>query len=520
MVQTERRLSTGNRHEPRNMSWVETTPELGTYGISAWIFLRVLGLIYLVAFVSLALQIRGLSGKNGIVPASEVMDPARESRVRGFWRLPTLCWIGTSDRFLLFLTWGGAILAVMLAFGFAPLPDLILLWLFYLSLFPVCRPFLSYQWDVLLLETGFLAIFLGPTEILPCFPPHHEPPRIVIWLFWLLLFRLMFSSGIVKLRSRDPTWRNRTALCYHYQTQPLPTPLAWYLHQFPQGFHKLSASLVFAIELGCPILMFAPAPLRYIAAGLFIALMILIEATGNYCFFNLLGIALSLLLFEDRVWTSIFQVVGYHAALSFHSAASPFAFRLLAVIVAPAILLLSVEALIRLFHYEILWPKQLGRLVQFLTRFYLVNGYGLFALMTTERPEISVEGSDDGVNWVAYEFKWKPGNPKRAPPFVAPHQPRLDWQMWFAALGRYENNPWFIRFLIRLLEGSPAVLGLLRQNPFPEHPPRYVRGVMYDYRFSTPAERKPRNVWWRRERREIYCPPLELADVVAGRGQI
>ena len=499
-------------------NWVATGGDLdaSTYGLSAWIFLRVLGLIYLIAFASVALQIKGLSGKDGIAPASDLMEWADERRSRGFWRLPTLCWLETSDRFLLFLSWGGAVLAMMLLIDFAPLADLILLWLFYLSLFPVCRPFLSYQWDVLLLETGFLAIFLGPTEVLPCFPPRHEPPHVTVWLFWWLLFRLMFSSGIVKLRSRDRTWRNRTALCYHYQTQPLPTPLAWYLHQLPPKFHRLSALLVFAVELGGPIFILAPPPLKCIAAGLFISLMIVIEATGNYCFFNLLGIALSLLLLDDRAVASILQKAGYHLLLPIHSAASPAGFRALAILVAVAVLLLSAEPVLHWFRYEIIWPKPLAVLIQFLTRFHLVNGYGLFAVMTTERPEIIIEGSNDGVNWEAYEFKWKPGNPKQAPRFVAPHQPRLDWQMWFAALGSYENNPWFMRFLNQLLEGSPAVLGLLKRNPFPEHPPNFVRGVMYDYRFATPAERKVTQAWWRRERRGLYCPAMELADTTYG----
>jgi lipase maturation factor 1 len=490
--------------------------QASTYALSSWVFLRLLGLIYLAAFASLALQIKGLAGQQGILPAVEFLRAQLRLGRRRWVNLPTLCWFSASDAWLLLLSWGGTVLAVFLTIDVAPWPALVLLWVLYLSLFTVCRLFLSYQWDVLLLETGFLAIWLAPSEIMPRFPSVTEPPVIIIWLFWWLLFRLMFSSGIVKLRSGDLGWRMLSALCHHYQTQPLPTPLAWFVHQLPKSFHRASVMFVLAIELAVPLLIFAPAPYRYLAAGLFFLLMVLIEATGNYCFFNLLGIALSLLLLDDHAVVSVFNWI--HPAQSpFRFTPAPPAVQALSLGISAIVLLLSFEPVVRLFRYEFNWLKPLRTPLRWLAPFHLVSSYGLFAVMTTERPEIIVEGSNDGVTWLAYEFKWKPGDPKRPPRFVAPHQPRLDWQMWFAALGSYQNNHWFIRFLGRLLEGSPEVLRLLKNNPFPHQPPKYVRSALFDYRFSNLAELRSTGAWWRRERRELYSPMLELDDAVEAR---
>ena len=484
----------------------------GTYVLSSWLFLRLLGLIYFSAFVSLATQVKGLVGSHGILPAraflltKQCWGPAR------FAQIPTLCWWTTGDGFLQVLCWGGAVLSLFLLSGVAPAPVLVLLWAFYLSLFNVCRIFLGYQWDILLLETVFLAVFIAPFELLPGFPPATAPSPVILWLLWWLLFRLMFSSGFVKLRSGDRAWRNRTALKYHYQTQPLPTWTAWYMHQLPAGFHTVSVLVLFSVELVMPAFVFAPPPLSYLAGAAFITLMLLIMGTGNYCFFNLLGIALSILLFDDAVWLRLFRrllpgfesvpaapiVRGWPAAIT--------------VPVAVVIGLLSLEVVGRLGRFTSRWPKPLEQLMGWLEPFRLVNGYGLFAVMTTERPEIIIEGSHDGVTWRAYEFKWKPGEVTRRPRFVAPHQPRLDWQMWFAALSFYHGSPWFGQFLLRLLENSPDVLALLSKNPFADNPPRFIRAVLYDYRFTDFAARRATGAWWRRERRGLYSPVLSSRD--------
>jgi hypothetical protein len=499
-----------NGKMPRGFAAVMSALGSSTYLFASWLFTRALGLIYFAAFASLAAQIRGLLGRQGILPARELLQQTAYSGPRRFLRRPTLCWINADDRFLLFLAWSGALLGILLALGTLSTPLLLFLWVLYLSLFNVGQIFLGFQWDILLLEAGFLAVFLHAPGITTEAPS--MPPRLALWLLWWLLFRLMFSSGVVKIRGSDRSWLKLTALRYHYQTQPLPTPLSWYAHKAPLRFHQLSAAFMFAIELVAPLLIFGPARYRHFAALLFALLMVLIQLTGNYGFFNLLGLALSVLLLDDQ-----FLLQAFHRLFPMHSfplqaSSTP---ALQNWLVAPAALIvaiLSIDTMARLFRVEMNWPKVLADFFRVLAPFRLVNSYGLFAVMTLERPELIIEGSNDAVTWQEYEFKWKPGNLKCAPQFISPHQPRLDWQMWFAALSYYENHPWFTRFLFRLLDGSPSVLALMESNPFPRTPPRYVRAVMYDYRFTSVFEARQRGAWWQRERRGVYCPTLSLLD--------
>jgi lipase maturation factor 1 len=485
------------------------TAASGTHVLSVWLFLRLLGFIYLAAFLSLAFQIKGLVGSRGILPANEFIARRKRFGMGSFQRDPTLLWINSSDTFLVTFSWTGVALSVLLLIGFAPMPILTLLWILYLSLFTVGRIFLGYQWDVLLLETGFLAIFLAPLELTPHFPPTKGPSTIVLWLLWWLLFRLMFSSGMVKLNSGDRAWRNFTAVCVHYETQPLPTPVAWHAHQLHVRFHQFSTAVMFAIELGAPFLIIGPQWARNIAAGLFIFLMILIELTGNYAFFNLLGVALGVLLLDNKALAPILRFFSIETVPSAISPCPAF-MNWIAAAVAVLILTLSLLPVIRLFQIQASWPSWLENFFQRFEPFRLVNSYGLFSVMTIERPEIIVEGSDDANTWRAYEFKWKPDDVKRPLHFIAPHQPRLDWQMWFAALGYYHNHPWVRSFLIRLLEGSPQVLSLLKTNPFADKPPRYVRCVLYDYHFTDRKERRVTKAYWKAQRRGVYCPILEL----------
>jgi hypothetical protein len=480
----------------------------GTHVLSVWLFLRVLGLIYLAAFLSLAVQIKGLIGSRGILPANEFIAKRKRFGLGSFHRDPTLLWINSSDKFLIALTWAGVALSLLLTVGFAPMAMLAVLWILYLSLFTVGRIFLGYQWDVLLLETGFLAIFVAPLDLAPHFPPRMGSSAIVLWLLWWLLFRLMFSSGMVKLISGERVWRNLTALSVHYETQPLPTPIAWYTHQLPIRFHQVSTAVMFAIELGAPFLIIGPQWARNLAAALFILLMIFIELTGNYAFFNLLAIALSVLLLDDKTLAPMFKWFSIEA-FSTGVVPCPAFMNWIAVVVAILILTLSLLPAVRLFQMQANWPGWVETFFERFEPFRLVNSYGLFSVMTLERPEIVVEGSDDANTWRAYEFKWK-ADVKRPLRFIAPHQPRLDWQMWFAALGYYDNHPWVRSFLTRLLEGSPQVLSLLRMNPFPSKPPRYVRCVLYDYRFTNRKERRGTKAYWKAERRGDYCPILEL----------
>jgi hypothetical protein len=478
-------------------------PGVHTYALSAWLFLRLLGFIYFVAFVSLATQIRGLIGSNGVVPAIDILNRYRPGGLSRVFRFPTLLWISCSDRFLSGLCWCGAGLSVLLMIGFAPIPVLILLWLAYLSVFTASGPFLGYQWDILLLEAGFIAIFVAPLDFLPRFPPAVSPSSIAIVLLWWLLFRLMWSSGLTKILSGDRRWRDLSAVAFHYETQPLPTPLAWHMHQLPLWFHKASTAFVLFVELLVPFFIIVPV-LRPIAAVLFVVLMLLIELTGNYAFFNLLGIALCMPLFPDASLARFFDLQNWHPA--------PASSLSIAISIIPAaiILLLSIVPMALLFHRELTWPGPVGDVIAFLTPFRLVNSYGLFSIMTIERPEIIIEASNDGVEWIEYEFKYKPGDIKRAPGFVAPQQPRLDWQMWFAAIGFYHNHMWIKRLMLRLIQGEPSVRALLKLNPFQKDQPRNVRAVLYDYRFTTRSERQSTGAWWRRERRGLYGPSIEL----------
>jgi len=488
--------------------------ERPTYFLPRWLFLRILGAIYLAAFLSLGSQLSGLIGKDGILPSGRFLEAVAASLGPERYRLlPTLCWFNTGDGLPHLLWKGGAFLSCLLMLGVAPVPVLFLLWAFYLSLSTVCRDFLGFQWDILLLETGFLAIFFAPGRFLPRLSRESPPSPVVLWLLRWLLFRLLFSSGVVKLASGDPTWWNLTALTFHYETQPLPTWIGWYAHQLPLVLQKFSAAVMFVIELGVPFLIFLPRRPRFVAFGLIVFFQTLIALTGNYCFFNLLTLALCLLLLDDASLGRFFPGEVAKRAERPRPRGVGKIFRRLAVAgVAILVLPLGCMALSRSFRRPIRWPSAMERLEAWVVPFRIVSGYGLFARMTNPRDEIIIEGSRDGQTWVPYEFRWKPGDPLRRPGFVEPHQPRLDWQMWFAALGDYRSprNLWFRNLLIRLLQGSREVLALLDKNPFPDAPPRYVRAQLYEYHFTDPAMRRAGGGWWRRELKRPYCPVLSL----------
>ena len=483
-----------------------------TYAFTRWFFLRLLGLIYLIAFVSLWTQISGLVGSHGILPAGPWLDALRAHLGRErYWLLPTACWWNASDAFLHLLCGAGTLASLLLIVDVAPVSMLACAWLAYLSLTNACQAFLSFQWDALLLETGFLAIFVAPLHLMPRRRPTSSPSTAIAWLFRWLLFRLMFSSGLVKLLSGDPTWSSLTALRFHYETQPLPPWTAWHMHQLPAWFHTASVLVMFLNELALPFLIFLPRRCRLVACAGFIGFQLLIVATGNYCFFNWLTIALCLWLVDDDVWPARWRAVL--TAHAHHHRARPSREwpRAVATIVAGWLLLCSAAPLLGFFRRTGA-PPLVAKLYGWIEPWRLVNSYGLFAVMTTQRHEIIVEGSDDGQTWQAYAFTDKPGDLRQRPRFVAPHQPRLDWQMWFAALGSYRDNPWFLNFCGRLLEGSPPVLKLLAANPFPTHPPRYIRAVVYDYHFTDRATRRREGAWWRRERLGDYCPALSLRE--------
>jgi predicted DCC family thiol-disulfide oxidoreductase YuxK len=468
-----------------------------TYAMSSWVFLRVLGGIYLVAFLSFGVQIDGLIGSKGILPAGDFFAAAGRYAGNGaFWQWPSvLWWTGAGDAALHGWCWAGVVVAALLMVGIAPGACLIFLWADYLSLTIAGQDFYQFQWDILLLEAGFLAIFLTPWVWWS--KKAAVPPRSGHFLLIWLLFRFLFSSGMVKLTSGDPSWTNGTALDFHYFTQPLPTPLAWYAQQLPGWFQSLSVKGMFFAELVLPFFLFLPRRPRLCGAGGIAALQVMILLTGNYGFFNLLTLALCLLAVDDVVWGKLAERKRIRLAQNFLPG-------WLLRPVAGVLFAVSLVPLTSAFRqpWGILAP--LGEIYAAVAPFRSMNGYGLFAVMTKERKEILVQGSDDGRNWKTYVFRYKPGDPRRAPPWVAPYMPRLDWQMWFAALGSAEQNPWFERFMLRLLEGSPPVLNLLESDPFVGGKPRYVRALADDYTFTTVEEARQTGNWWKTEPAAIY----------------
>ena len=521
---------------------------LPTYFWARRWFLRALGLSYLIAFVSLWVQVDGLVGSNGISPLDQFL-PAVYERFghNAYSLLPTLCWFDPSNGFLHFLCGGGVVLSLILILGIAPAVSLAVLFAFYLSLTIAGQTFLSFQWDILLLETGFLSIFLAPWRLWPRglvwwpgsfgAPPSGGPSRVnaelrtppatahpvsraALFLLKLLLFKLMLMSGVVKLTSGDDCWWNLTALDYHYWSQPLPTVFGWWADKSPEWFKHFSVAFCLVVEIIVPFFIWAPRRPRLIAAGLMILLQLMIGLTGNYCFFNLLTIGLCLLLIDDSV-AAVLWAASHERAKNV-SAAFRTAKRLQDrfrgyAAIAVIVLTLPINAwlIFTAFKPYADWPRPLVAIYDRLERLRIVNGYGLFRVMTKDRDEIVIEGSGDGIDWLPYEFKWKPGDTMRSPGWCAPHQPRLDWQMWFAALGSYRENPWFGRLIVRLLQGSDDVSRLLAKNPFPHEPPRYIRAMFYRYRFTTLRERRETGAWWKREQLREYLPTVSVDQLRA-----
>jgi hypothetical protein len=482
------------------------------YALSTSVFLRMLALIHVAAFLSFWVQLPGLIGTHGISPASVYLQAVREQvGSSGYAQLPTLCWWFGADTFLHVLCGSGVAAAVLLFAGIAPGICLSVLWLAYLSLVNVGQNFLGFQWDALLLETTLLAIWVAPFTLLPRWRAV-EPPPLARWLLLWLLFRLMLLSGVVKLTSGDPTWRNLTALTFHYETQPLPTPLAWWAHHAPTAVHRTSCVVMFVIELAVPFLLFAPRRLRHIGAVLLIALQLGVAVTGNYAFFNFLTIALCIIAIDDAFWLRLFPRHFRTLRETGPLARTPAAHPLRIVGVALGTLVIAYTSLLALpaFGHTFRLPNAVYSVAARIGPFNSFNNYGLFAVMTTSRPELIFEGSNDAQTWLPYELPYKPGDLARRPRFVAPHQPRLDWQLWFAALMPPEQNPWVLAVCEHLLRGTPEVLALFSRNPFASAPPRYVRVVRYDYHFTSASERRETGNWWRRTPQDLYVPPSAL----------
>jgi predicted DCC family thiol-disulfide oxidoreductase YuxK len=465
-----------------------------TFDAVQWLFLRLLAITYLIAFASFGMQAGGLIGSHGILPVSQYLARISEGWGGSGYRIaPTLFWFNATDAAVQVVWIAGVISALLVLFGVLWRAALAAAFLLYLSLVNGSQEFLSFQWDYLLLEVGFLAIFLGYS-------------RSIVWLFRWLLFRLMFFSGVVKLLSGDLTWRNLTALTVHYQTQPIPTPLAWYAQQMPRWFQQMSCAGVFFVELFIPLFVLGPRRARLFALPWLLALQGLIVLTGNYAFFNLLAISLCVFLVDDAVLRRVFRPGAPGRMFVPQRIRQAVAWSLV-------VLIAVLSGLLGLQTFAGDVPAAGRALLGVAAPFGIVNSYGLFANMTTTRPEIIVEGSNDGAEWRSYEFKYKPGRLDRRPPWVAPYQPRLDWQMWFAALGSYRENVWFLNLLARLLQGQPEVLQLIDYNPFPNRPPRFARAQIFEYRFTDSAMRDRTRQWWVRTPLGVYVPPVSLSSL-------
>jgi hypothetical protein len=446
-----------------------------------------------LAFASLGRQVLGLFGRRGIRPARrflENVDAERPPRTaRWAWRLraaPTLLWLDSSDAGLERLVAVGQTAGVALALGAVPRLAAAVAWAAYLSFVTVGRPFLPFQWDVLLLEAGLAGVLERPRRL----------------LMRALAIRLQLESGVAKLASHDPTWRNLSACGYHQQTQPLPTPLGWFAHHLPPRAQRFATALTLLVECGVPLLGLGPTRARRLAFGTLVGFQGLIALTGNYGFFNWLTVVLDLSLLErpaPRSSRAGRQSLG--ASLDRYAGA--------------ALLVLGAAELAGRLWRASPCLARLEEQTLKLAPFHVTGSYGLFSVMTTSRPEVVIEGSDDGETWSEYGFRYKPGDVGRRPPWVAPYQPRLDWQMWFAALGG--PPAWFVDLLVRLLEGSPDVLGLLATNPFPDAPPRFVRALLYDYEMDALPAPKTSGTWWRRRRLGLYVPPCSLRPGSNGR---
>lgn len=475
----------GREHEPAR------------YNLIAWLFLRALGLIFLVAFMSFGMQALGLIGSQGIIPTAELVLAAKQQLgTESYWLLPMVFWFNSSDLAIQLTCWGGALLSLLLIFNILPRMSLLLLYVLYLSLCCAGQLFMSYQWDTYLLETGIIAFFLI------CYR------TTGIWLLRWLLFRFIFAGGIVKLLSGDPTWRDLSALSYYFMTEPLPTPLAWYAHHLPQSLLRASTALTLLIELAVPFLIFFPRRLRFVSAFFILLLQSLILITGNYNFFNLLTILLCLTLFDDAAIKKIVpERLTHFISKSQTIVRNKIMLLITCLFIVSSVFVSLVQFYIR-FGGSVSTP--INWVMNGVAPFRVVNLYGPFAVITTKRMEIIIEGSNDGTNWSEYSFKYKPGDLNRRPLWNIPLQPRLDWQMWFAALGTIDNNSWFLRVLQRILENSPPVMALLENNPFPEAPPLFVRALFFEYNFTTPEEKEATGAWWTRSFVGLYVADVHL----------
>jgi hypothetical protein len=462
------------------------------YWFTRLVIERGLGVIYLLAFVAVIRQFPALLGERGLLPVPRFLHAVR------FRDAPSLFQLGYSDRSLRAVGWTGVALALGVVLGLPQAGPLwvsmlvwFVLWVLYLSVVNVGQRFYSFGWESLLLEAGFLAVFLGNARI--------SPPWLVILLFRWLACRLELGAGLIKLRG-DPCWRDLTCMDYHHETQPMPNPLSWYFHRLPRQFHRLEVAGNYLAQLIAPFALFLPQPIAAVGALVMLATQAYLVASGNYAWLNVLTMVITLAAVPDGLIRPL--VPG----MAPPPAEPPVWFATAVVALTTLVIALSYWPIRNLFGARQLMNYSFNR-------YHLVNTYGAFGSVTRVRHEIVLEGTDapqvsGSTVWREYEFRGKPGDPQRRPPQIAPYHLRLDWLMWFAALSPRYAEEWFLPLVERLLAGDQAVLQLLCRNPFPDAPPIWIRGSFYRYRFTTWAERRATKAWWARELVGEYLAPV------------
>ena len=453
--------------------------------------------IYLIAFVAAAVQFRALIGERGILPVPRFLAGL------SFWRAPSIFHLRYSDRLFAGVSWFGAALAAAIAAGVADLAPLwaamlmwLTLWVLYLSIVNVGQSWYSFGWESLLLETGFLMIFMGNDRT--------APPLLTLWMARLLLFRVEFGAGLIKMRG-DPCWRDLTCLYYHHETQPMPGPLSWFFHHLPKPLHRIEVAGNHFAQLIVPFGLFAPQPVATVAAGIIVVTQLWLVASGNFAWLNWVTIALAFTAIDESSLAALLPMPATPAL-----GPPPLWFVAVVCAFTVSVLFLSYWPL-----RNMLSSRQ--RMNMSFNAFHLVNTYGAFGSIGRIRREVVIEGTDDAritgqTVWKEYEFKGKPGALRRLPRQWAPYHLRLDWLMWFAAISPGYAQPWLTPFLQRLLSNDRSTLRLLRHNPFPDAPPKYVRAQLYQYRYTTPAELRRDRAWWHRALVGEYVRPMALKE--------
>ena len=488
-------------------------PPAVSYWSTRFLLLRCLGIVYSIAFLSLASQLNPLLGSGGLLPVHLFLDSVESAYGTGpaaLWNVPTIFWVGDSDAFMSVAAWLGLCLSLLLLSGYASALHLLALWILYSSFVNVGQIFYSYGWEIMLLETGFLAVFLCPLVRGGWRSSLTAPPeKSVIWLLRWLLFRVMFGAGLIKLRG-DACWWDLTCLLYHYETQPIPNPISWYLHQCPVWLHKLGALFNHFVELIAPWLILRSRRLRY-AGGLFIVgFQILLIVSGNLSWLNYLTLVLCIPCFDDRALLRLLpERLRSRLAIDTDAVASvstprPLPRRLASYTLVGVVLYLSIDPVVNMVSSRQIMNTSFDRL-------HLVNTYGAFGSVGKIRREVVIRGTmartaDTAAEWREYEFKCKPGNPHRRPCVVSPYHHRLDWQIWFAAMSDYQRQPWLIHLVYKLLLADEGALGLLGGNPFPGDRPTHIRADLYEYEFTDFDDIT--GAWWKRRRVGTYLPPV------------